>query len=396
MKKSFLLLFSIIIIYLLVACTNTSGNQLSKSEKISDFQYLYKVIEEGYPFLEVNKRLNNIDWLSKKSDYLKRITNTKNDEQFIRSLSSIIYELNNKHTHLIKDKPSYDYFKNVYSTSNYFGFFDEKVVVNRYEKLDFTSSNEIQSNNYSSVDKLILQDVINNEVGYMYIPEMLKDKEYLTAIENYIDTLEDYKTLVIDIRGNRGGSDACWNTIVSKLAKNDLTSTGYMLFRYNSPTIRNYLNRRELSLESISKLPNKARENMPSETFDMFSGFYKINKTIPKNNNYKFDGNIYLLVDNSVYSSSESFSIFCKDTGFATLIGETTGGDGGGIDPILFYLKNSGLIVRMSSDMYITSNGTCNEEFKTIPDYEIQDCTRTSNFADDNCIKKVLELEKSQ
>lgn len=335
MKKSFLLLFSIIIIYLLVACTNTSGNQLSKSEKIADFQYLYKVIEEGYPFLEVNKRLNNIDWLSKKSDYLKRITNTKNDEQFIRSLSSIIYELNNKHTHLIKDKPSYDYFKNVYSTSNYFGFFDEKVVVNRYEKLDFTSSNEIQSNNYSSVDKLILQDVINNEVGYM-------------------------------------------------------------LFRYNSPTIRNYLNRRELSLEPISKLPNKARENMPSETFDMFSDFYKINKTIPKNNNYKFDGNIYLLVDNSVYSSSESFSIFCKDTGFATLIGETTGGDGGGIDPILFYLKNSGLIVRMSSNMYITSNGTCNEEFKTIPDYEIQDCTRTSNFADDNCIKKVLELEKSQ
>ena len=35
----------------------------------------------------------------------------------------------------------------------------------------------------------------------------------------------------------------------------------------------------------------------------------------------------------------------------------------------------------MSSDMYITSDGTCNEEFKTIPDYEIKDCTRTSNFA---------------
>ena len=45
--------------------------------------------------------------------------------------------------------------------------------------------------------------------------------------------------------------------------------------------------------------------------------------------------------------SSESFSMFCKETKFATLIGQTTGGDGGGLDPVLFKLKNSGLIVRM-------------------------------------------------
>lgn len=154
-----------------------------------------------------------------------------------------------------------------------------------------------------------------------------------------------------------------------------------MLFRNNSPIIKNYLNKREFSLEPATKLPNEARENMPLETLDLFTDFTKIDKTIPRNNDCKFDKNIYLLVDNSVYSSSESFSIFCKDTGFATLIGETTSGDGGGIDPVLFYLKNSGLIVRMSSDMYITSDGTCNEEFKTIPDYEIKDCTRASNFA---------------
>lgn len=396
MKKFFPLLFPIIIISIFTACTSTSNKQLSTKEKIEDFEYIYEVIEEGYPYLEVNKRLNNIDWLSKKEQYIKRVTDTKNDEQFIRALSSIIYELNNKHTHLIKDKSIYDYFKDVYNSSNFFDFFDKKVVADRYEKLGTTSSNEVQSINSSPVDNLILQDIIDNEIGYMHIPAMLKDEDYLSAIESYIDTLENHKALIIDIRGNGGGSDACWSTVVSKLAKNAITSTGYMLFRNNSPIIKNYLNKREFNLEPVAKLPNEARENMPLETLDLFTDFVKVDKTIPRNNDCKFDGNIYLLVDNSVYSSSESFSIFCKDTGFATLIGETTSGDGGGIDPVLFYLKNSGLIVRMSSDMYITSDGTCNEEFKTIPDYEIQDCTKTSNFADDNCIKKVLELEKSK
>ena len=97
--------------------------QLYTKEKIEDFEYIYEVIEEGYPYLEVNKRLNNIDWLSKKEQYMKRVTDTKNDEQFIRALSSIIYELNNKHTHLIKNKSSYDYFKDVYNSSNFFYFF---------------------------------------------------------------------------------------------------------------------------------------------------------------------------------------------------------------------------------------------------------------------------------
>ena len=47
----------------------------------------------------------------------------------------------------------------------------------------------------------------------------------------------------------------------------------------------------------------------------------------------------------------------------------------------------------MASDMYLTGQGICNEEFKTKPDYEVSDVTRTKNFEDDKCIQKVLELE---
>ena len=60
---------------------------------------------------------------------------------------------------------------------------------------------------------------------------------------------------------------------------------------------------------------------------------------------------------------------------------------------MLFKLKNSGLIVRMASGMYLNKDGICDEEFKTTPDFEIKDCKRTTNFKNDNCIKKVLQLE---
>lgn len=57
-----------ILISTFVACGNKVdiGTPLTEEQKIEDFNYLYKTIEENYPFLETNKRLNNVDWLSKK------------------------------------------------------------------------------------------------------------------------------------------------------------------------------------------------------------------------------------------------------------------------------------------------------------------------------------------
>lgn len=45
----------------------------------------------------------------------------------------------------------------------------------------------------------------------------------------------------------------------------------------------------------------------------------------------------------AVYSASESFAVFCQETGFATLVGSPTGGDGiGALDPVFLQLPNSG------------------------------------------------------
>ena len=399
MKKLISMIFIGVMCISLVACSDTKTKQLTEKEKIEDFEYMFKTIEEAYPYLEVNKRVNNVDWISSKEAYLEKIKNTKNDQEFIAAMSEILKGLNNGHTNLINSKELYEFFKSAYNQNGGYDFFYNEKVVSRYNSME----GNIENTKKPIVKKdVIVKDVVDKKVGYMYLPQMYgvygeitqKDIESdMKIICDYINTLENYKTLIIDIRGNSGGSDIYWESIVSKIISEDIETKGYMAIRSDSKIMKDHVDKRGIILDSIDNFPKELLENAPKEVMTDFSGFIEAPIVIESSTTSKFKGNIYLLVDNVVYSSSESFSIFCKDSGFATLIGEKTGGDGGGIDPVVFNLKNSGLIVRMASDMYLTEEGICNEEFKTTPDYYIKDVTRTKNFEDDKCIQKVLELE---
>ena len=82
-----------------------------------------------------------------------------------------------------------------------------------------------------------------------------------------------------------------------------------------------------------------------------------------------FRGRIWVLVDESVYSASESFVLFCQQTGFATLVGRTTGGDGiGAMDPVYLQLPNSGILIQYTVPFGLNPDGSSNEEMGTTPD----------------------------
>ena len=99
----------------------------------------------------------------------------------------------------------------------------------------------------------------------------------------------------------------------------------------------------------------------------------------------QFNGKIWVLTNPKVYSSSENFIMFCKNTGFATLVGTSTGGDGGIADPILLSLPNSGLIIRFSMFYGLNNDGTGNEAIGTLPNIMIKD----DENALDICISQI-------
>ena len=76
----------------------------------------------------------------------------------------------------------------------------------------------------------------------------------------------------------------------------------------------------------------------------------------------------WVLIDGGVYSSADKFACFCRSTGWATLVGTRTSGDGMGATPVLILLPESGLLVRFSVMAGENPDGSINAAAGTAPD----------------------------
>ena len=80
------------------------------------------------------------------------------------------------------------------------------------------------------------------------------------------------------------------------------------------------------------------------------------------------DAKRWVLTDEYVYSAADGFAGFCKQTGWATLIGRRTRGDGGSAAPCLIRLPETGLLMRFTVTADANSEGKLNTLYGTIPD----------------------------
>lgn len=121
-----------------------------------------------------------------------------------------------------------------------------------------------------------------------------------------------------------GGSDLFWaNNIVAPLINRKLTSKNYILLRngnYIKPFIKEKIQDDNNSIFPINEMP--FLNSFSNEFKKEFGGFITLNDDVMPKDTVGFKGKIYLLVDNDVFSASEAFASFAKNTKFAALIGE--------------------------------------------------------------------------
>lgn len=198
---------------------------------------------------------------------------------------------------------------------------------------------------------------------------------------NFFQTIEaeGYENCIIDIRRNGGGSTMYSELLL--LAPNlteTIGKTHDALIKGGAETL-DYYNAgklgsmyfvpelhpiEELDLDS---LPALEQEDLKGTTY-YTSMYVGTSAGINYPNTPLFTGKFWLLVSPSVYSASEYFAVLCKDTGFATLVGQTTGGDGVGVGPMLCVLPNSGIAYQFSTVNGLNLDGSSNEEMGTEPD----------------------------
>lgn len=378
---------------------------LTTGQKLSDYDTLCAILDESYPFWEDIKRVG-IDKEAIYRAYRTDIANTDTDIEFFKYIGYFLNEFDGCGHLSVLDGYMYGIYRDTLSGGNKILSSQEKqnivplrqvlenpVSLNTYSRLDqshggFRSTiglkkeyavRAIENKKYES--QIISSVYDDRKAAYIKIDsfELTNYQEDKAALEAFFSKIEDVPNLIIDLRGNRGGSDLYWkNLIVMPNAKDNLISERYFLFNQNEIT-KDYIAALGIDVSEINSLP----EPLLSRYEDSFT-HYTIDAEKWNAAGNPYNGKMWVLVDDTVYSSSENFVMFCKNTGFATLVGTSTGGDGGIADPLLISLPNSGLIIRFSAFYGLNNDGSGNEANGTEPDIVISD--------NEDALEKCLDL----
>jgi hypothetical protein len=379
---------------------------LTPRQYLQDFDVLYKEMTDNYPYFGVAQRKNNVNIEEQYKVYRKQIETCNNDDDFWKLVRSFVAEM--KYTgHIqawgyryfseleglkttIQEFPQYaedlaPYIKkldNPVSQKNY------RAMENFYTKLQNSvdehnshidksnvddADDEKETETFDNVTTNILQDgkIAYVKIGMFDMDLFNKDKEILLP---FYKSLSGYDHLIIDITDNPGGGMDYFNQLVAAPLSDRTYSVSTFLLAKGGENNKHFLRIPEGlkagKWKSISELP--LLSNINHEDLAGLDYFMQENYTVKPSSKKSFQGRIWLLVSENNYSSSEYAAMFSKQSGFATLVGEKTGGDGIGVDPAYIILPNSGLVVQYSSIYGVTADGKNSEEYGTEPDYYVK------------------------
>lgn len=190
---------------------------------------------------------------------------------------------------------------------------------------------------------------------YVGIPFM--DAELGKSIVRDIDSIvakgNTFSKIVLDIRGNPGGDDNCYRTVLQHLISKEIPFSSTLKFKYNDAAINFYADGQKNIVEEKSKLLNNSK---------YWTKEFDINKIEPDSNSIGYAGKIYVLQDEFIFSSASNLSNLCLNSSQLISVGVTTDLVGGRqTEPLFIQLDNSGLVFRVEPLLDFSGVKTLND-----------------------------------
>lgn len=360
----------------------TALKPLTSDQKVIDFEYLYAVLRDNYPFFGVAERKYGVDWLAKHDEYVLRLKATADDAAYYRELNSILRELHDGHLDFSptikysKFKPILDglgpdfepWSRAMHRDSVRAVYWEQLLAKKDVEHKPVKKKSLPKQRGKKSyyADTLLC----NGKIALMRLSSLPYEKISVDSlrIASFLSTISEADYLIIDIQGNSGGSELYWSRlVVSRLIPKPITYFSTQIVRGGE------INREYCPefFEEAELLTGEVCSGLPDELYDGTFYLRKYPCEVAASDPIAFRGKIYLLVDRKVFSSAGGWADFCKQTGWATVVGETTGVQGIGRDPIVISLPESGLLLRYPYCNGINADGTFNGEVGVRPDIEI-------------------------
>lgn len=291
MKKVFY--FPLIFIMAMTACSDSLP--MPKNNYKSNFETLWRIVDTQYCYLETKA----INWDSIYTVYNDRLaTDTVNEIHFFDAMADMLAELKDGHVNLYSsfDRSRYwDWFTDYPSNFNSSLIFEDRYL----------------GKDYRIAGGLRHRPISDTNIGYIYYGSFADAFTY----KNMLYILEQYALfdgLIIDVRGNGGGSADLANRFASYFFKED--AIGAYLQHKTGPEHSDFSD-----LEAMKVMKNKHASWLRP---------------------------VVVLTNRASYSATNLFVCYMKTQEHVTIIGDKTGG-GGGI-PISNEMPN-GWMVRFSS-----------------------------------------------
>jgi len=227
--------------------------------------------------------------------------------------------------------------------------------------------------------------IIEDEVAYIGFRNFLFDLgDFEEYIHEFYERIKGFDHLIVDLRNNPGGFPFFGRFVIAPNITQPLRAEGLVFFREGNRNIREMLQRldfmghMELELFYETWLPKNEALNkwgFPKDLviydiarLEYANRFYReVHPALLSRFDYRpaFDGKIWVLVDEFLGSAAQIDSWFVHGTGFATLVGNTTGGNYGG-ERIFVRLPNSRIEIGFDL-LYMTDSNGRVWEAGTIP-----------------------------
>ena len=299
-----------------------------------NFEQLWKGYDKNYSYFAIKKT----NWDSLYIVYSEIIDTISTDVELFETLSTMINNLSDFHVTL---RSNFDF----YSLTPEEGTLDRILLELKY------------LNNISkpSNDSPFLTANLGDDFAYLRI-DTFNGKEYLfREIDSILESLYSRNALVLDIRGNGGGSDLNSQIVMSRFA-NQRTLIRKIKYR-NGP------NHSDFSKPILDYIDKK--------------GFY-------------YDKPVVLITDRSIYSAAEDFVLGMRQFPKVIVLGETTAGSSG--NPITFDLPNGWLYTVSRWQILQPENDSLYENIGLIPDTVVNQTQRDDIFLLDAKIEAAVRL----
>lgn len=366
------------------AVLSEDSHALTQAQMLEDYDAMWRQIEENYPLMGVAERTTEKDFSEVKADYREQVPDCKSDGAFFLLIQNCLEEFEGCGHMTALSKEDYETFCGIYQDVGKGGPPHYKylleILQNPASRTFYQSGGNSEGTSAPSEEEDRLKASakprtfpvwpVEEGVAYLRLPSFdtqLLDRD-LPGLEEFFEEISDWDACIIDIRGNPGGNTYYWQEgIVALNLHKAVSFPALRLVRGESSKI--YLSSDGVSLQPIASLDRARYPNLNLDDLAQMQYYTEDQMSAqPSRETPLFKGDFYVLTNEYVYSASEKFAIFCKETGFATLVGARTGGDGIGIDPLVFMLPNSGICYRFSASLGLNSDGASNEEYGTGPD----------------------------